>query len=188
MGVDYHHSSGGSDGRYFLSHRFAVYVMAKDRQVAALPWRQRESGVEILLVTTRTTKRWLIPKGWTMEGTADYEAAAIEAYEEAGVRGVVEAEPLGQYGYVKLMQSGKARHVNVQVFKLAVFEILEDWPECADRQRRWVQPAEALALIGEPELFPVIEAFEKSLNIGAKPSRVEKGVIERVKRWWRGIS
>jgi 8-oxo-dGTP pyrophosphatase MutT (NUDIX family) len=162
--------------------------MAKTRQVAALPWRQGESGVEILLVTTRTTKRWVIPKGWIMDGKADYEAAAIEAYEEAGVRGVVEAEPLGQYGYVKLMQSGKARHVSVQVFKLAVVEILENWPECADRQRRWVQPAEALVLIGEPELLPVIEAFAKSLDNGVKPSRVENGLFEGIKRWWRGIS
>jgi 8-oxo-dGTP pyrophosphatase MutT (NUDIX family) len=161
--------------------------MAKTRQVAALPWRQGESGVEILLVTTRTTKRWVIPKGWIMDGKADYEAAAIEAYEEAGVRGVVEAEPLGQYGYVKLMQSGKARHVSVQVFKLAVVEILENWPECADRQRRWVQPAEALVLIGEPELLPVIEAFAKSLDNCVKPSRVENGVFKGIKRWWRGI-
>jgi 8-oxo-dGTP pyrophosphatase MutT (NUDIX family) len=135
--------------------------MAKTQQVAALPWRRSEKGLEILLVTTRTTKRWLVPKGWTMDGKADHDAAAIEAYEEAGVRGKVDAQPIGRYGYVKLLQNGKARHVRVRVFALEVNEVLEDWPEMGQRERKWVGAQDALTIIGEPELLPVVAAFAK---------------------------
>jgi 8-oxo-dGTP pyrophosphatase MutT (NUDIX family) len=134
--------------------------MAKTLQVAALPWRQTENGIEILLVTTRTTKRWLIPKGWTMEGKADFEAAAIEAFEEAGVRGVVEPLPIGQFGYLKTLQSGKPRHVKVDVFAIEVEQELDEWPERHERERRWYAVPEAIARVEEPELVPVLQNFD----------------------------
>ncbi len=135
--------------------------MAKTLQVAALPWRQTENGIEILLVTTRTTKRWLIPKGWTMEGKADFEAAAIEAFEEAGVRGVVEPLPIGQFGYLKTLQSGKPRHVKVDVFAIEVEQELDEWPERHERERRWYAMPEAIKRVEEPELVPVLQEFER---------------------------
>jgi 8-oxo-dGTP pyrophosphatase MutT (NUDIX family) len=162
-------------------------VVERTHQVAALPWRKGEQGVEILLVTTRTTKRWLIPKGWSMYGKADHEAAAIEAYEEAGVRGIADAMPVGRYGYLKLLKSGKPRHLNVQVFAIAVDDVLDDWPEKSERERQWVSPQQALALIGEVELLPVIAAFEEYI-IGASEVRGRStGVFETLKRWWRKL-
>jgi 8-oxo-dGTP pyrophosphatase MutT (NUDIX family) len=133
--------------------------MARNKQVAALPWRRGEFGTEILLVTTRTTKRWLIPKGWPMDGKSDHQAAAIEAFEEAGVRGRTDATALGRYGYQKLSDKGKARYITVAVYALHVEQELSDWPEREERQRRWMSVQEASKIAGEPELVPLLEAF-----------------------------
>jgi 8-oxo-dGTP pyrophosphatase MutT (NUDIX family) len=161
--------------------------VARTQQVAALPWRQGEAGVEILLVTTRTTKRWVVPKGWTMDGKADHEAAAIEAFEEAGVKGEINANPVGHYGYVKILQSGKARHLKVRVFALEVTESLDVWPERADRQRQWVSPQQAMAIAGEPELIPVILKFDELRLNGATVAPRDVSVVERLKSWWRTL-
>jgi 8-oxo-dGTP pyrophosphatase MutT (NUDIX family) len=133
--------------------------MSRSQQVAALPWRRGEAGVEILLVTTRSTKRWVIPKGWPMQGKADCDAAAQEAYEEAGVRGVVLRSPAGRYGYLKTTDKGKSRPIEVTVYALHVKRELSDWPEREERERRWMNCAEAAALTGEPELAPVLKSF-----------------------------
>ncbi len=133
--------------------------MRRDAQVAALPWRRGKTGIEILLVTTRTTKRWVIPKGWPMDGKADHEAAAIEAFEEAGVHGLATSEVFGRYGYLKLSEAGKARHITVVVFTMRVDRELECWPEQHQRERRWVSPGEAIELTGEAELVPLLMAF-----------------------------
>jgi 8-oxo-dGTP pyrophosphatase MutT (NUDIX family) len=161
--------------------------MPRTQQVAALPWRVGEHGVEILLVTTRTTKRWLIPKGWTMDGKADYEAAAIEAYEEAGVRGDVETTPLGDYGYLKLLRSGKAKHVTVQVYGLRVETELDDWPECHERQRQWFAKSHALAVIGEPELLPVVAAFDGRHMLETSSRDPQQSLFQTFKSWWLKI-
>jgi 8-oxo-dGTP pyrophosphatase MutT (NUDIX family) len=161
--------------------------VARTQQVAALPWRQGEAGVEILLVTTRTTKRWVVPKGWTMDGKADHEAAAIEAFEEAGVKGEINANPVGHYGYVKVLQSGKARHLKVRVFALEVTESLDVWPERADRQRQWVSPQQAMAIAGEPELIPVILKFAELRRDGASVITSRSSYVDRIKSWWRTV-
>jgi 8-oxo-dGTP pyrophosphatase MutT (NUDIX family) len=161
--------------------------VARTQQVAALPWRQGEAGVEILLVTTRTTKRWVVPKGWTMDGKADHEAAAIEAFEEAGVKGEINANPVGHYGYVKVLQSGKARHLKVRVFALEVTESLDIWPERADRQRQWVSPQQAMAIAGEPELIPVILKFAELRLDSATVAPRGVSFVERLKSWWRKL-
>jgi 8-oxo-dGTP pyrophosphatase MutT (NUDIX family) len=167
--------------------------VAKTQQVAALPWRQGENGIEILLVTTRTTKRWVIPKGWTMDGKADFEAAAIEAYEEAGVVGVADIAPVGRYGYLKILQSGKPRRVNVRVFAMAVNEVLMEWPERHERERQWVSPQRALALIGEPELLPIVASFAKIPLVTRERAEIPQGdpawtisaLLKSMLRWFK---
>jgi 8-oxo-dGTP pyrophosphatase MutT (NUDIX family) len=133
--------------------------MPRNTQVAALPWRRGEAGVEILMITTRTTKRWVIPKGWPMEGKADHDAAAVEAFEEAGVQGVVSSQSFAHYGYLKVSDKGNAKFITVTVYALRVEQELEDWPERLERERRWVTAAEAVAMSGEPELAPVLQQF-----------------------------
>jgi 8-oxo-dGTP pyrophosphatase MutT (NUDIX family) len=128
-------------------------------QVAALPWRRSPAGIQILLVTTRTTRRWVIPKGWPMAGKTDHEAAATEAYEESGARGTISSKASATYDYFKLSPKGKARLIKVTVYPLEVKHELSDWPERHERERRWMSCEEAAALTGEPELVPILRDF-----------------------------
>ena len=126
------------------------------RQVAAIPFRLREDGgLEVLLVTSRTTRRFIVPKGWPMKGKSGRRAAAIEAQEEAGVLGKALKQPAGTYSYWKRMADGFIR-VDVSVFLLQVTEELADWREAANRQRAWLPPADAALLIDEPELSTLL--------------------------------
>lgn len=92
----------------------------KRRQVAALPWRGEGETLRILLVSSRETRRWVIPKGWPMKDKTDFAAAAQEAYEEAGLDGVISERPIGEYEYLKKLKSGAARLVKVDVFPMQV--------------------------------------------------------------------
>jgi 8-oxo-dGTP pyrophosphatase MutT (NUDIX family) len=122
------------------------------QQVAALPVRRAADGtLLVLLVTTLQTQRWIIPKGWPWPGEQDYTAAAEEAREEAGVLGEAKAVSIGSYTYEKRRSSGLVP-VRVAVYLLEVREELETWPECERRQRAWFTPAEAAAVVQEPEL------------------------------------
>jgi 8-oxo-dGTP pyrophosphatase MutT (NUDIX family) len=134
--------------------------MTKDertsRQVAALPVRVGDSGgVEILLVTSRGTKRWIIPKGWPMDGKADWEAAAIEAREEAGAVGEIDPEPLGVFSYFK-RRARRFDLIDVTVYRLLVTGQLPRWLEQQQRIARWMTPAEAAKLVQEPGLATII--------------------------------
>ena len=129
------------------------------RQVAALPVRQMKNGVvEVLLVTSRETGRWVIPKGWTSKRLKDFEAAAREAKEEAGVEGRITTRAIGQYRYVK-RESGHERPIKVAVYLLAVKRQSKRWPEKRERLRVWFSAAEAAARVDEPELSRLIHAM-----------------------------
>jgi 8-oxo-dGTP pyrophosphatase MutT (NUDIX family) len=128
-------------------------------QYAALPFRPGPHGLELLLVTSRETRRWVIPKGWPMKGKAPHEAARIEAQEEAGLEGQIAQVPVGTYRYDKRLKSGKTRNIKVEVFPLRVTHEGDDWPEKEQRVRRWGPPAEAAALVVEPELKALIMVF-----------------------------
>ncbi len=129
------------------------------RQYAALPWRAGEHGPEVLLVTSRQTRRWIIPKGWPMKGRSGPEAAAQEAFEEAGVRGPIAKAPLGVFSYVKRLADGSGRPCAVRVYPLEVVETLDDWPEMNQRERRWMSPPAAAAAVDESELKVLILGF-----------------------------
>jgi 8-oxo-dGTP pyrophosphatase MutT (NUDIX family) len=126
-------------------------------QYAALPWRSDDGAV--LLITTRTTRRWIIPKGWPIDGLSPHEAAAQEAWEEAGVRGEVGVEAVGAFHYDKVRKDGSLKGLRVDVFPLKVTEELADWPEARERERRWMTPAEAAEAVTEPELAALIRGW-----------------------------
>ena len=119
-------------------------------QVAAL-CLQPETG-KVLLVTSRGTGRWIIPKGWPMEGRSLGEAAAQEAWEEAGVRGTLGAQELGRYSYDKQQDRGFAIPVEVRVFPIHVEKLREKFPESEQRERAWFTPAEAAERVDESGL------------------------------------
>jgi 8-oxo-dGTP pyrophosphatase MutT (NUDIX family) len=129
-------------------------------QCASLPWRRNADGaVEVLLISSRETRRWVIPKGWPMKGMSSAKTAAIEAFEEAGVVGSVKAKPAGVYHYGKRLKSGRIQHVRVAVHALKVAEERASWPEQLQREKRWMAPAEAAALVDEPELKLLLQNF-----------------------------
>jgi 8-oxo-dGTP pyrophosphatase MutT (NUDIX family) len=134
-----------------------------EEQFAALPWRRRAGGgIEVLVITSRETRRWVLPKGWPMKDRTPSEAAAQEAYEEAGVLGETNPQPLGDYGYGKRLAGGLVQDVRVAVFTMEVFVEQMAWPEQAEREKLWTSPQEAADLVDEPELKDLILAFRPS--------------------------
>ena len=131
----------------------------KRRQVAALPWRGDGAGLQILLVSSRETRRWVIPKGWPMKGRSDSAAAAREAYEEAGLDGVIAEQAIGDYEYLKRLKGGAARQVRVDVYPLQVTGEHAAWPEKGQRTLQWMSPVEAGLSVQEPELRDLIARF-----------------------------
>jgi 8-oxo-dGTP pyrophosphatase MutT (NUDIX family) len=130
-------------------------------QFAALPWRRTADGaVEVLLITSRETRRWVIPKGWPIKGLDAPKTAAREAFEEAGVTGEVAKKKLGAFHYDKRLASGRLQHVKVTVYALEVSGEAADWPERSQREKHWTSPADAAAAVHEPELQALIAAFK----------------------------
>lgn len=130
------------------------------RQVAAIPFRLAEDGsIEVMLVTSRETRRFIVPKGWPMKGKSGRKAATIEAEQEAGVVGKALRKPAGTYSYWKRLATRFVR-VDVTVYLLAVTEERADWQERGSRQRSWLSPADAALLIDEPELATLVAALE----------------------------
>lgn len=121
-------------------------------QVAALCWRMHDAILEVLLITSRETGRWVIPKGWPIAGLTAAEAAAREAWEEAGARGTMKEHPLGEYIYDKVLGPSKAKRCNVAVFGMQVDTLDRRFPEANQRQRSWFPAGEAAGLVAEPDL------------------------------------
>lgn len=140
-------------------------------QFGALPWRLGESGLEVLLVTGRKSRRWGIPKGWPEDGATPAESAAKEAWEEAGVRGEIAGAPVGVYSYVKRAGSKGARlPCVVSIFPLEVSEIAEKWPEARQRKRRWMPVAMAAVQVANPELARILGDFDPHAARGHLPA------------------
>ena len=133
---------------------------SETRQVAALPWRLEDGERRILMITSRETRRWVIPKGGRMVGKSDPEAAAQEALEEAGVKGDIETQSIGVFRYAKGLKDGGVRQCVVSVYPLEVLIQLGVWPEAHQRERRWMTPAEAAELVHEPDLAAMIRDFD----------------------------
>jgi 8-oxo-dGTP pyrophosphatase MutT (NUDIX family) len=129
------------------------------RQVAALPWRRGADGIEILLVTSRETRRWITPKGGRMVGLTDAAAAAREALEEAGVEGVIGDAPLGTFRYLKVLKRRAPRWCVVALHALEVRVEHPTWHEQAERDRAWMTVEQAAACVSEPDLAGIIRAW-----------------------------
>jgi 8-oxo-dGTP pyrophosphatase MutT (NUDIX family) len=131
------------------------------QQYAALCYRlKKKSGdLEVLLLTSRDTGRWVIPKGWPMDGKLSHEVAAQEAFEEAGVRGTVETEMLGSFTYSKALRDGVRILCKVQVYVLEVSDLMKNFKEKGERKLEWVSCEEAAIRVNEPELKALILAF-----------------------------
>ncbi len=150
----------------------AKSASANSSQYAALCWRRVKSrgkagvksgkdagSVEVLLITSRDTGRWVLPKGWPMKGMTPAEAAAREAYEEAGVEGRIDADPIGDFRYIKVLPGERGIPCRVAVFPLRVKRLLDSFPECDQRERAWFSPAAAAEKVDEPQLKALLRDF-----------------------------
>jgi 8-oxo-dGTP pyrophosphatase MutT (NUDIX family) len=127
--------------------------------------------LEILLVTTRQSRQWIIPKGWPIKGLRPAKSAAREAFEEAGVRGRVGAKSIGLFSYKKMLDgNGVGVNCEVVVFPLLVKRQSETWPEIEQRVVQWVAPDRALTLIKDSGLKALVAAFIKRIAVAASKS------------------
>jgi 8-oxo-dGTP pyrophosphatase MutT (NUDIX family) len=140
----------------------SVKPIGDHAQVAALPLRVGDDGVaRVLLLTSRDTGRWVIPKGWPMKGREPYEAAAREAREEAGVAGHTRKKPIGSYTYFK-RREGHFDVCQVGVYMLRVERQLKTWREKGQRQMRWFTLEEAADMVQEPGLIALLRDLART--------------------------
>src|SRR6266498_2293544 len=122
-------------------------IAAKRVQYGALPYRLRaRSRPQFMLITSRETRRWVIPKGWPKQGKSPRYSAAREAFEEAGVVGAV----------AKRMRNGGVVVCEVRVFPLEVTRQNKQWPEKQERIVKWLYASQAVEKVKEPMLGEII--------------------------------
>lgn len=122
-------------------------------QIAALPVvKAKDGALRVLMVTSRDTGRWVMPKGWPMKEKSLPGAAAQEALEEAGVIGKISKEPIGTYFYLKRLDDAPDIPVEVVLYPMKVSKLLRRWPERHERKRKWFSPKGAANRVDEPDL------------------------------------
>lgn len=128
-------------------------------QFAALCWRRRGGKVQILLITSRRRKRWIVPKGWPMDGKTPAQCALIEAWEEAGVVGSAEDTCIGVYSYAKLRENEEDMPCLALLYPVKVKTLKKKFPEYKDRRRTWVSRKKAAKMVQERQLSKLIKGF-----------------------------
>ena len=128
-------------------------------QFAALCYRKKDGKVQVCLVTSRKSGRWILPKGWPMHGATPAEAAAIEAWEEAGITGKPIERCLGVFSSVKPLDAAETPVV-VMVYPIKVTKEHDKWPEHKQRRRKWMNPNKAAKRLTEPELRRIVASFD----------------------------
>ncbi|OWW02424.1 DNA mismatch repair protein MutT [Rhizobium sp. R72] len=135
------------------------------RQFGALCLRLVPDGPEILLITTRETKRWMIPKGWPIRGLKPHEVAKREAWEEAGAIGKVKRKRFGRFRYAKLLADGREVEPVVEVYILNVRRRKKRFPEMTERSVAWMKPAEAARRVKDPELKRLLTTVAREYEV-----------------------
>jgi len=124
-------------------------------QSGVIPWRRNGGEFQVLLITARKSREWIVPKGSVEPHLPPAVSAAKEAWEEAGVIGHVGTRELGAFYDVK-----RGCRCRVAVYPLAATELLDDWPE-TDRERRWASVEEARELVADADLQALIDALPR---------------------------
>jgi 8-oxo-dGTP pyrophosphatase MutT (NUDIX family) len=135
----------------------------KSKQYAALPFRKHQNRLEVLLITTRTKRRWSVPKGWPIERQTPHGTAAIEAFEEAGLVGKIASVEVGRFKHRKQKNKQEVR-CDVRVFPLQVVAEEADWPEKGQRRRLWLPLQAAAELAHKNGLKRAIESLSRDRN------------------------
>jgi 8-oxo-dGTP pyrophosphatase MutT (NUDIX family) len=147
------------------------------QQVAALPLKEEDGETLVLLVTSRETGRWVLPKGWAEKRLSGGKLAAKEAYEEAGIEGEVIGGRVGSYTYLKRLRREKTIECRVDVFPMRVSRLLDKWPEAKQRRREWFTLAQAALQVEEGELVTML------LHLAAPPREFAPVKVARKDAW-----
>jgi 8-oxo-dGTP pyrophosphatase MutT (NUDIX family) len=131
------------------------------RQAGAIPFRHGTQGLEVLLITSRDTGRWVIPRGGIEKDLTAVQTAEREAYEEAGVKGTVSATPLGTFTYNKRLRNGAFNPATVEVYAMCVEKELKKWPEQAERRLKWMSVPEAARSVEEQGMAALLLRFQQ---------------------------
>ncbi len=146
-------------------------------QYGALPYRRTLNGtLEIMLITTKRSRRWIIPKGDPIKGLKPAKSAAREAFEEAGIRGSIGEKSIGAFRFQKTLDSAPNVLCEVKVYPLNVKQQMREWPEASQRTARWFDPAEAQAAVKDAGLRALIARFVEKTS--AKSAAREKKTVE----------
>lgn len=138
----------------------------RTEQIAALPIQYDKKGnARILMVTSRDSGRWVMPKGWTMDGKKPWAAAEIEALEEAGAKGHISRKKIGTYEYDKILDDGTALPCRVSLYPMIVQKLKRNWKERHQRKRHWFSPRSAARRVHEPDLAKLL------LRVDRKPKK-----------------
>ncbi|MDD9741160.1 NUDIX hydrolase [Marinovum sp. SP66] len=129
-------------------------------QFAALCYRVVNDKTQVLLITSRGRKRWIIPKGWPSHGVTPAQGAAIEAWEEAGVIGRPHGQCIGVFSYMKINARTGDLPCVAMVYPIRVKRLAEAFPEAGQRRMKWMRPARAAELVSEPELHQILLHFD----------------------------
>ena len=131
-------------------------------QIAALPIHWDAKGrLRVLMVTSRDTGRWVMPKGWLMDGKKPWHAAEIEALEEAGAVGYISEKSVGHYHYHKRLDRRTRLLCRVTVYPMMVEKLKRRWKERKERKRHWFAPVKAAKLVDEKELSALLRTLGK---------------------------
>ena len=129
-------------------------------QFGALCYRITDGKIQVLLITSRRTQRWILPKGWPENGMTPGESAANEAMEEAGVTGKLNERPLGVYYYEKNVGNGEKYPCIVTIYELKVKKTWANYKEKSERRRQWFSQKGAAKRVLEPDLALLIRSFD----------------------------
>lgn len=129
-------------------------------QFAALCYRIRDGKVQVLMITSRGSRRWIIPKGWPIDGKTPAASALQEAWEEAGVQGRPDGRCLGLYSYSKIEEGDEDLPCVAMVYAVEVKSLDKKYPEVGQRKRKWVSRKQAARMVDEPELARILQDFD----------------------------
>ena len=146
-----------------------VDTRAAMRQSGAIPYTVAERQAVFLIITSRRTGRWIFPKGAPIEGMTPWEVAATEAFEEAGVEGDIETEPIGSYRTVKMVGIRRTL-IEVDMYPLRVRTQREDWPEKTNRHRHWVILPDARRLLSDARLVELAAELDRRVTSAPQPA------------------
>ena len=154
-----------------LCAKYALLPQMPGKQFAALCFRHvpgEDVPIQVLLVTSRDTRRWIIPKGWSMPKKKPHQVARLEAWEEAGVIGRVRKKPYGYYTYRKKLPQEQNSLLLVQVHLMSVIELDCDFPEKDERELRWFSPKAAATAVAEPDLKLLIANVQAKIAFSSR--------------------